>query len=96
MLYDKYKKDDRVQLISVNLTYGRESKASADKFMTDGQFTFPYYYDYEGSAFKPFDLTVIPKTFFLDEQGVPIYLIGRKATFAELELHLDALLSSKQ
>ncbi|MES0278274.1 MAG: TlpA disulfide reductase family protein [Dehalococcoidales bacterium] len=56
-------------ILSINLG---ESAATARQFMEDGHFTFPTLLDSQKSVALQYDVTAIPTTFFIDENGIII------------------------
>lgn len=89
--YAKYADHPQVRLLSINLTYGRESRESADAFIDEQELSFPVFFDPTGEAFEPFGLTSIPKTFFVGPDGEAGYLIAGRTDLPELERHLEAM-----
>lgn len=67
-LYSENK--DEVVFLMVNLTDGyRDTTKSVNKFVSDNNYSFPVYFDTEYSASDAFDVSGIPMTVFIDENG---------------------------
>ena len=58
-----------VQFMMVNLTAGSETKAIADRYIENGGFTFPIFYDMTGEAAGQYNVRAIPTTVFVDADG---------------------------
>ena len=63
-----------IHFLMVNMTSGRETRASADAFLADAGYTFPVYYDTDGNAAYTYGAYSLPTTYFIDAQG---HLIAR-------------------
>ena len=89
--YEEY--GDRVQFVMVNMTDGgRETIATAEKYIADQGYTFPVYYDTTLEAAYLYGASSIPLTMFIDADG---YVLGgyRGAISGEtLEQTLELLL----
>ncbi len=74
-----------VQFLMVNLADGqRETVAKASKFVSDGGYTFPVYYDTRQNAAYVYSVNSIPTTFFIDKDG---YIIaGQEGQLSEANL----------
>lgn len=63
-------------LLAVNLTDGqRETKRLADEFLEENNLDLNVLYDTRGDAFYGFNITSIPQTFIIDEEGLVQYAI---------------------
>jgi len=63
-------------LLAINLTDGqRETKTLANNFLAENNLDMNVLYDTQGNAFYEFNVTSIPQTFFLDEDGTVQYSI---------------------
>lgn len=63
-------------LLAINLTDGqRETKTLANNFLAENNLDMNVLYDTQGNAFYEFNVTSIPQTFFLDEDGSVQYSI---------------------
>ena len=61
---------DKVDFMMVNLTDGyRETEESAQAFLRETGYTFPVYYDIEGSAANAHSVYGIPQTLFIRADG---------------------------
>lgn len=66
--YKQYGND--VEFVMVNLTSGsRESFESASEFIEDSGYTFPVLYDNVGYAAYAYQVSSIPTTYFINENG---------------------------
>lgn len=66
--YEQY--GDELHFLMVNLSsaFG-DTKADAEKILTDGGYTFPVYYDTNAECAYGYGVTGIPMTFFIDKNG---------------------------
>ena len=63
-------------LLAINLTDGqRETKTLANNFLAENNLDMNVLYDTQGNAFYEFNVSSIPQTFFLDEEGTVQYSI---------------------
>ena len=61
---------DRIDFMMVDLTDGvRETENGAKAYVTEQGYTFPVYFDSEGSAVNAYQLYSIPQTAAVDEDG---------------------------
>ena len=68
--------EEETILLAINLTDGqRETKTLADNFLAENDLDLNVLYDTVGNAFYEFNVTSIPQTFFLDEDGSVQYSI---------------------
>ena len=66
--YETY--GEEVQFVMVNLTDGtQETVQTATDFIAGTGYTFPVYFDRNGSAAQLFKVRSIPSTFFIDAEG---------------------------
>lgn len=79
-------------LLAVNLTDGqRETKALADKFLEENNLDLNVLYDTKGEAFYGFNITSIPQTFIIDEDGLVQYAIMGMTDKATLDGILERM-----
>ena len=65
-MYEKYGK--RINFVMLNMMEkGKETKESADQYIKDKGFTFPYYYDRDQSAADALQVQTIPSIYFVDK-----------------------------
>ncbi|MCL2433465.1 MAG: TlpA family protein disulfide reductase [Clostridia bacterium] len=62
------KRGEDVAFMMVNLTRS-DTQAAAQRFIADGGYTFPVYFDTKGTAAAAYGVSVIPQTFFIDVDG---------------------------
>lgn len=75
LLHNELDPDETV-LLAINLTDGqRETKTLANNFLAENNLDLNVLYDTLGNAFYEFNVTSIPQTFFLDEEGTVQYSI---------------------
>ncbi|MBQ3889683.1 MAG: TlpA family protein disulfide reductase [Clostridia bacterium] len=60
---------DRVVFLMVNCTDQESGVAAVNKFISDEGYTFPLYYDGNGSASRTYGVTGIPTTLFIAPDG---------------------------
>jgi len=59
-----------VHFLMINLTDGyQETKADADRFISQSGYTFPVYYDSDSIAAMAYGTYSIPVTYFIDREG---------------------------
>ena len=63
---------DEVHFLMVNMTGGRETQESAEKFIQEAGYTFPVFYDLDGDAAMTYGAYSLPTTFFIDADGYAI------------------------
>lgn len=87
-VYEKYGKD--VEVVMVNLNGGgNDTRVNADKFISQGGYKFPVYYDTDSDGAIKYGITAMPVTFILNEKGEIV--TGRKGAvtkdflFSEVE-----------
>ena len=85
-----YKADTDVEFMMVNVTSG-DTKRNAEKLIADKGYTFPVYYDVDGTVSKTYAASPLPTTYFIDSEGYFVtYAVG--ALSAErLDAYLDLL-----
>ena len=67
---EAYKNRPEVTFLMVNVTDGRsETLESAKKYVTDGGYEFPVYYDTALNAASAYGASGLPMTFFIDADG---------------------------
>lgn len=65
-MYEKYGK--KINFVMLNMMEkGKETKESADQYIKDKGFTFPYYYDRDQSAADALQVQTIPSIYFVDK-----------------------------
>lgn len=89
--YREHRDNPDVELLSVNLPYGRGSRAEAERFIKESGITFPVYFDETGEAFETFGLSSIPKTVYIGPEGQAGYIIHERTDQQELNYHLTAM-----
>lgn len=67
-LYRKYQAEVTFMMIDLSDGY-RETPDSVKKFLSENGYTFPVYYDSEGSAAKAYNALSIPFTVAIDKKG---------------------------
>lgn len=61
---------DKIQFMMVNMTDGgQETVDTASAFISKSDFTFPVFFDTDGSGATAYEVYSIPTTFFIDENG---------------------------
>lgn len=60
---------DQVIFLMVNLVGWEDSPTDGKKFIEDSGYTFPVYYDLDGTADIKYDIESIPQTFFINKDG---------------------------
>ena len=86
---------DQVQFLMVNMTDGVEETVEGVKaFVEENGYTFPVYYDTQGSAAGAYGIYGIPATAFIDAEGM--FVIGYRGPMSEelLKEEIDSLLDN--
>ena len=66
--FDKYQ--DQIQFVMVNVTDGSwDTLASAQKYLTEGGYTFPALFDTDEEASMAYRVRSLPSTFLVDKNG---------------------------
>lgn len=60
---------EEVQFLMLNVTGGRETQESAASFIEKQGYTFPVFYDLDGTAAGAYGAYGLPTTYFIDEAG---------------------------
>ena len=66
--YEEYGDDVTFLMVNMSTAFG-DTKADAEKTLTDGGYTFPVYYDTNSECAYGYGVTAIPMTFFIDKNG---------------------------
>lgn len=87
---------DEVEFMMVNLTDGgRETVEKVEKFINQGGYSFPVYYDTELEAAKAYAVSSIPATYFIDKDGNVVDSYMGTMSRKNLESYLDYLTDTK-
>lgn len=85
--------EGQIEFMMVNLcAYGNDTKENAKKMIADGGWTFPVYFDTDGSATVAYNVRSMPTTIFVSADGE---LVGQQIgamTAAQLQAQIDKLL----
>ena len=60
---------DEIHFMMVNMTGGRETLGSAKAFISEKGYTFPVFYDTDGTAATAYNVYSLPTTYFIDAEG---------------------------
>jgi thiol-disulfide isomerase/thioredoxin len=89
MVYDSV--GNEVKFMMVNLTDGRrETIATASRYIEDGGYSFPVYFDVNNDAGNAYAVRSIPTTVFIDSEG---NIVGRSVMGAMTERALRERIS---
>ena len=66
--YEEYGEELHFLMVNMSTAFG-DTKADAEKTLTDGGYTFPVYYDTNAECAYGYGVTAIPMTFFIDKNG---------------------------
>ncbi len=73
---EAYKTYPDVQFMMINVTTG-DDRAAAEEFIAGTDYTFPVFYDIEGTASYIYSTGSLPSTFFIDSDGnLVTYAVG--------------------
>ena len=90
-MYEKY--GDQVHFVLINLIEPeKETTETADRYITQGEYTFPYYYDMDQSAADALQVQTIPSMYFVDKQGQIKNVLVKHTSEDTLEKELKELL----
>ncbi len=90
--YETY--GDRVTFMMVNQTDGqRETQEKAEAFLSEQHFTFPVYYDKMFSAAAAYNITALPMTLIIDEEGAVAAYANSMVDGAALTQALEDILA---
>ena len=90
-MYEKY--GDQVYFVLINLIEPeKETTETADRYITQGEYTFPYYYDMDQSAADALQVQTIPSMYFVDKQGQIKNVLVKYTPEDTLEKELKELL----
>lgn len=67
-VYEQYK-DNKIEIIAVNLTFGRESIDQVEKFVNNYGLTFPIPLDTQAEVQDKYQIFPIPTSYFINEGG---------------------------
>lgn len=67
--YEKYKKEDNVEIVGVNLTFEREKVERVEQFLESYKITFPILLEPDASVASIYKIITIPSTFMIDTDG---------------------------
>jgi len=80
---------DEIEFMMINLTDGQtETVKSASSFIESAGYSFPVYYDTEGSAAIAYNVYSIPTTYFVDAEG---YIIARAVGAIDYDVLMQGL-----
>lgn len=85
---------DQIEFMMVDLcAYGNDSKDNAKKLVAEGGWSFPVYFDTEGSAATAYAIRSMPMTIFVTADGELADKQIGAMTQAQLQAQIDALLA---
>ena len=67
--YEAYGDDVQFLMVNMSTAFG-DTKANAEKLLTDGGYTFPVYYDTKTECAYAYGVSGIPMTVFVDSDGM--------------------------
>ncbi|WAA13295.1 redoxin domain-containing protein [Fervidibacillus halotolerans] len=68
-VYEQYK-DENIEIVAVNMTYGRETVEQAKNFQEQLNLTFPIPLDKKAEVTKLYQIIPIPTSYFIDRDGI--------------------------
>lgn len=88
--YEAY--GDEVNFVMVDIPgFNGETTTRAERFLESNGYTFPAYFDFEGDASRVFNITSIPRTYFIDAEGNAVVMGNGALSEAALQQGLQAL-----
>lgn len=88
--YNEY--GDRVEFIIVNMTGGSETVESARTYIESMGYTFPIYFDVYSEAALLYDISSIPRTYFINKDGTQVSSVLKMISAEELEDGIKSIL----
>ena len=89
--YNRY--SDQAYFVVVNLTTTpRETREAADAYWAATSYSFPTYYDLDGSCRAAFRVDTVPTTFFMKEENLALAYFKGNLTRYGLSVGLDCIL----
>jgi len=83
---------DKINFMMVNSTDGfRETVESAEEFVKSEEFTFPVFYDTEGSAANAYNVYSLPTTYFINKDGHIVARASGTIDSATLQKGIDMI-----
>lgn len=83
---------DKVHFLMVNMTTSQgESLEAAQEFVKNSGYTFPVYFDEQGSAFSAYAVTSLPGTLFIDSDGYLMNAVPGPLSQEEFEVNLGTI-----
>ena len=68
--YEKYAKEDNVEIVGVNLMYSNGEKVErVEQFVENFDITFPILYEIDESVASQYEIITIPSTYMIDTEG---------------------------
>ena len=88
--YEEY--GDEVNFVMVDIPgFNGETTTRATRFLENNGYTFPAYFDFEGDASRVFNITSIPRTYFIDADGNVVTMGNGALSESALQQGLKAL-----
>ena len=84
---------NEVQFLMINMTTGRETVQSADRFISSNGYTFPVFYDTQSDAAITYGAYSLPTTYFIDADGYVIAYASGAIDAQLLQVGLDMIYS---
>ncbi|MEK4384868.1 TlpA disulfide reductase family protein [Solibacillus sp. FSL W7-1464] len=82
--YEKYRKEDNVEIVGVNMTYANEKLERVEQFLKSYDITFPIVLEQTEAVAFQYEILTMPTTYMIDTEGkIQKQIIG--------PLDLDAL-----
>lgn len=67
--YDKYREQDNVEIVGVNVTYAKEKVERVEQFVRSYDITFPILLEPDESVARQYEILTIPSTYMIDTAG---------------------------
>lgn len=89
-----YEKYPDVQFVMVNATSTQwETIDAAKSYISENKFTFPVFFDTEGSATTAYGVSGFPATYFIDANGNPVARASGMISLETIEQGIDMITS---
>lgn len=92
--YSQY--SEQIEFMMINLSGGgNDKRENADKFIAEGGYKFPVYYDTDMDGAITYGITAMPVTFFIDKDGNIVSGYKGAITHETLSKEIENLLAKK-
>ena len=87
--YEKY--GNEINFVIVDLTDGDETVEKAKSYLSQNGYTFPCYFDVNGEGSYYYNITSIPRTYFISTDGYIQYKVEQMISMSSLEFGINLI-----